>query len=187
VGSLTHCEGFCAAVAAPAALVLGLGLDAETADPLPGQTPRHVCRPDELARFERVGPPPGSTWPKLAFCAKEAFYKCYRPLTGRSLGFDDVSVWFVTAPGDSSGAFRITVEAPGKAAGGALEGAIGRWRIADGRVHAGVTLAAHPVSARPSSHAIAVAPGATGDWRISGLSYGAACSGGERWARPTSS
>lgn len=141
VGSLTHCEGFCAAVAAPAALVLGLGLDAETADPLPGQTPRHVCRPDELTRFARSGPPPGSAWSKLAFCAKEAFYKCYQPLTGRSLDFGDVSVWFAGAQGDAAGDFRIRIEAPEKAAGGTLEDAVGRWRIAGGRVYAGVTLA----------------------------------------------
>ncbi|MEO8114922.1 MAG: 4'-phosphopantetheinyl transferase superfamily protein [Phenylobacterium sp.] len=140
LGSITHCDGFCCAIAARSSAVRGLGIDVEGADPFEPEMARLICRPDELARFAAVPGPTGSSWPKLAFSAKEAFYKCYRPLAATVLDFLDVSVWFSPGQTASEGRFRIALEAPGKPLDGLQSAFRGRWRIEAGRVHAGVTL-----------------------------------------------
>jgi len=134
VGSIAHCDGFCAAVVARPGTARSLGLDAEAAAPLAPDMAAHVCRPEELARFAALPDPVGSSWPKLAFSAKEAFYKCYFPIARTYLGFEDVSVWF------SDDRFRIVLEAPGKPMAAAAEAFQGLWRVDDRRVYAGVTL-----------------------------------------------
>ena len=42
----------------------------------------------------RVTPPPGTSWEKLVFSAKESTYKCYYPLARTFLGFHDVEIGF---------------------------------------------------------------------------------------------
>jgi 4'-phosphopantetheinyl transferase EntD len=94
VGSISHCTGFCGAVAAPQSKFAGLGVDAEPAERLSPNTLRHVCAESELASFERLGLLPVGLWAKLAFCAKEAFYKAWFPLMRQPLGFRDVAISF---------------------------------------------------------------------------------------------
>lgn len=91
-GSLTHTDGLRAAVAAPTRLVRSMGLDAEPAQRLPAGVLRQIARPSEI---EAVGAlqQQGHAWAdRLLFCAKEATYKCWFPLTRRWLGFEEAEI-----------------------------------------------------------------------------------------------
>src|SRR5712691_8152343 len=54
VASLTHCKGYCAAAAALAADVSGLGIDAELLAPLPHRVIDMVCRESERRQAEQL-------------------------------------------------------------------------------------------------------------------------------------
>jgi 4'-phosphopantetheinyl transferase EntD len=99
VGSITHCQGFCAAATARTApsdgsrTIRGLGLDSEPATSLPEELTGVVCTAEEctwLASRQGDGVP----WDRLFFCAKESAYKCLFPATHRYLEFRDVGVRF---------------------------------------------------------------------------------------------
>lgn len=77
VGTITHCEGCCCAVARSAAAGV-IGVDAELLAPLDNNLAMQICRPDELVAFGGL-PIDGPDWPKLVFSAKEAFDRCYNP------------------------------------------------------------------------------------------------------------
>jgi 4'-phosphopantetheinyl transferase EntD len=85
VGSMTHCAGYRAAAVARSDEVRSVGIDAEPHAALPGEVRDFVLRKDE-----RV--PAGDLhWDRIAFCAKEAVYKAWFPLTRRWLEFRDVA------------------------------------------------------------------------------------------------
>lgn len=91
-GSLTHTEGLRAAVAAPTRLVHSMGLDAEPARPLPAGVLRQIALPAELAVVDAMRAA-GHEWAdRLLFCAKEATYKCWFPITRRWLGFEEAQI-----------------------------------------------------------------------------------------------
>jgi 4'-phosphopantetheinyl transferase EntD len=93
VGSISHCRDFCAAAVARRDAVLGLGLDVEGSEPLEPELLARICTPDERARQAGAPARPGAPDAgKLVFSAKESFYKCYFPLAGAFLGFQDVEV-----------------------------------------------------------------------------------------------
>ncbi|MFC8270629.1 4'-phosphopantetheinyl transferase [Streptomyces cinereoruber] len=108
LGSITHCTGFRAAVAARSSAVAALGIDAEPNGPvrdgvlgtiaLPGER-RHLR---ELARVE-----PEVRWDRLLFSAKEAVYKTWYPWTGRRLGFEDAALTFTVETGAGDGGGRL--------------------------------------------------------------------------------
>jgi 4'-phosphopantetheinyl transferase EntD len=57
LGSITHCHGYCAAVAAPLAElkgILGIGIDAELNAQLPQGVVELVCRPSELGTLDKL-------------------------------------------------------------------------------------------------------------------------------------
>lgn len=85
VGSITHTSGLVAAVAAPAALVSGVGVDAEFYRPLPPEV-RHLV----LTPAEREGT--GKELEIVVFSAKESIYKAVYPRRRRWLDFQDVEV-----------------------------------------------------------------------------------------------
>ncbi len=93
VGSLTHCDHFCAAAVAHCELVLSLGLDAELDSPLRERVVQRICTPDERAHLAELPEIP-SGWEKLVFSAKESFYKAYYPVARSFLGFQDVALRF---------------------------------------------------------------------------------------------
>lgn len=140
VGSISHCEDFCCAVVAPRGRVASLGVDAEHAVPLEAGVARLVCRPEELAAFERLRHAPACGWPKVAFVAKEAFYKAYCHVAHAFLDFQDVALDFlpVTAPGGGrfTGAI-LNRSRPLHATGGAF---VGAWVATGDKVYAGVSL-----------------------------------------------
>ena len=54
-----------------------------------------ICSDAERAAWARLPVLRGSTWGKITFVAKEAFYKCYSPVMKTFLEFYDVSVDFI--------------------------------------------------------------------------------------------
>ena len=110
VGSIAHCQGFCAVAAArtlpssgyPA--IRGLGLDSERAVSLSEELVGVVCSAKEcewLASRQGDGLP----WDRLFFCAKKSAYKCLFPPTHRFLEFRDMGVRFDAG----HGAFDVTL------------------------------------------------------------------------------
>jgi 4'-phosphopantetheinyl transferase EntD len=92
VGSITHTEGICAAVAAESSVFRGLGLDTERAARVkPDLWPRIFTEAERgwLESLERGTQAAAAT---LIFSAKEAAYKCQYPVTGERLGFCDLEV-----------------------------------------------------------------------------------------------
>lgn len=92
VGSITHCEGFVAAVVCLASQMRSIGFDAEPARCLESDIVALVCTDAELAWMERAPPADTGGWPMVIFSAKEAIHKCLSPLTGVMLDFRDVTV-----------------------------------------------------------------------------------------------
>ncbi|MFF7301086.1 4'-phosphopantetheinyl transferase superfamily protein [Streptomyces sp. NPDC008265] len=108
VGSITHCEGYRAAVAAPAGVVAALGIDAEPAGPLPRGVLGLIASAGERAALASLAAADGSVpWERIFFSAKEAVYKAWYPATGVWLGFRDAEV--VLSP---AGTFRAVLRPP---------------------------------------------------------------------------
>jgi len=91
-GSMTHTEDFRAAVAAPTRHVLSIGLDAEPADRLPEEVVGEIARPRELATIEKLRADGIDCADRIVFCAKEATYKCWFPMTRRWLDFGEAEI-----------------------------------------------------------------------------------------------
>jgi 4'-phosphopantetheinyl transferase EntD len=138
VGSITHCDGYRAAAVAWAHDVTALGLDAEPNEPLPGEVLTIVALPSERDRLAELAPAAaGVCWDRLLFCAKEAVYKAWYPLTGRWLGFEQADVTIEPAAGTFTA--RLLVPATGPD-GSALTSFTGRWLARDGLILATVAL-----------------------------------------------
>ncbi|GAB2671897.1 4'-phosphopantetheinyl transferase [Gordonia jinhuaensis] len=143
VGSLTHCDGYRAAVAAYALQVRSLGIDAEPHERLPDGVLDHVSLPterDDLAARTRDGSDsvqndaseadPPVHWDRLLFCAKEATYKAWFPLTGRWLGFEDAHITFErTGPGGGTFHSQLLVDGSTHDGGTPLTEFSGRWLV----------------------------------------------------------
>ncbi len=131
VGSLTHCEGYRGAVVGSSTAVRSVGIDAEPHGTLPDRVLEAVSLPSE--RREIAGLPGSLHWDRILFCAKEATYKAWFPLTGRWLGFEDAHITFEADTGGRSGRFvsRILVD-PAARSGPPLTELAGRWSVAGG-------------------------------------------------------
>ncbi len=144
VGSLTHCDGFRGAVVGFAMGVRTVGVDAEPHLPLPAGVLPSVSVESE--RDVLVGrPQDGIAWDRLLFCAKEATYKAWFPITGRWLGFEDAAITFERtdwAGGAASGTFhsRILIDGAASDGGAPVAGFDGRWRITDGLIVASIAV-----------------------------------------------
>ncbi len=139
VGSLTHCDGFRGAVVGRSADVRSLGIDAEPHDVLPKGVLDAISLPAE--RVELSGLPGGLHWDRILFCAKEATYKAWFPLTHRWLGFEDAHIRFTPDASGSAGTFesRILID-PAAESGPPLTVLSGRWSVADGIALTAITL-----------------------------------------------
>ena len=130
VGSITHCTGYVAAAVARTQDLVTIGLDAEPNAALPGGVLELISRPAERARLrELAGSQPGIGWDRLLFCAKEAVYKAWFPLTGRRLRFRDARVDF--DPVRATFSARLLVDGPA-VNGKTLTGLDGRWVAGNG-------------------------------------------------------
>lgn len=93
VGSMTHCEGYCAAALARATDLVSLGIDAEPHQELPEDVIVSVALPSETDRLSRLARrDPSVHWDRLLFSAKESVYKAWFPLTGRWLDFLEADI-----------------------------------------------------------------------------------------------
>lgn len=131
VGSLTHCEGFRAAVVGRASEVRSVGIDAEPHDVLPNGVLDAVSLPAERRALTAMSD--GLHWDRILFCAKEATYKAWYPLTQRWLGFEDARIEFDVDADGSSGEFvsQILID-PTALSGPPLTELCGRWSVREG-------------------------------------------------------
>ncbi|OZC82788.1 4'-phosphopantetheinyl transferase [Rhodococcus sp. 06-418-5] len=142
VGSLTHCDGYRGAVLAYSMQVRSVGIDAEPHGPLPDGVLEAVSLPAEREWLETAGRE-DIHWDRVLFCAKEATYKAWEPLTGRWLGFEDAHITFErTGSGDDlSGTFHSELLVPGDTVTGPpLSAFDGRWMVAGGLVMTAISV-----------------------------------------------
>jgi 4'-phosphopantetheinyl transferase EntD len=139
VGSLTHCEGFRGAVVGRKAEVRSVGIDAEPHDVLPKGVLDAISLPAE--RAELTGQPAELHWDRILFCAKEATYKAWFPLTHRWLGFEDAHITFTVDGSGAAGAFSsVILIDPAAESGPPLTSMAGRWSVGDGLVLTAIVL-----------------------------------------------
>jgi len=139
VGSLTHCEGFRGAVVARSTQVRSVGIDAEPHGVLPKGVLGAVALPEEQSA---IGTLEGDLhWDRILFCAKEATYKAWFPLTHRWLGFEDAHITFTLDSNGSSGTFlsRILID-PAAESGPPLTELPGRFTVSNGLVLTAISL-----------------------------------------------
>ncbi|NTY58573.1 4'-phosphopantetheinyl transferase PptT [Mycolicibacterium sphagni] len=131
VGSLTHTQGYRGAVVGRSASVRSVGIDAEPHGVLPDGVLNAISLPVE--RYEISGLPGGLHWDRVLFCAKEATYKAWFPLTQRWLGFEDAHITFGVDPSGVAGTFvsKILID-PAARFGPPLNELTGRWSVGGG-------------------------------------------------------
>ena len=135
VGSLTHCEGYRGAVVGRRDAVRSIGIDAEPHDVLPTGVLDAISIAPERAAITEL---PGDLhWDRILFCAKEATYKAWFPLTRRWLGFEDAHITFeldaAADPGAPAGNFSSAILIdPAAEQGPPLSVLTGRWAVVDG-------------------------------------------------------
>ena len=140
VGSMTHCEGYRAAVVALAGPVITVGIDAEPHGPLPDGVLGAVSLAQERVWLADLAERrPDVHWDRLLFSAKESVYKSWFPLTRKWLGFEDA---LITVDPDA-GTFEAKLLVPGPTVEDReLTGFTGRWLVRGGLVATAITVVA---------------------------------------------
>jgi len=126
VGSISHTDDDCAAVAGSTDAWTALGLDIEDAGDLPPELWQTVLTEEDEAWLGRRSREHRGRLATLLLSAKEAAYKCQHPSTRRLLAFRDVAVHVDL----DSGSFAATAVASGAAI-------LGRFGWSGGRVVTG--------------------------------------------------
>ncbi|MEV5765453.1 4'-phosphopantetheinyl transferase superfamily protein [Micromonospora sp. NPDC052213] len=139
VGSMTHCEGYRAAVLGRTAAFATLGVDAEPHAPLPDGVLDAIALPAERARTAALtAADPSVCWDRLLFSAKESVYKAWFPLTGRWLDFAEADIVL-----DPAGTFTAHLLVPGPVLGGVPVAAFaGRFLVGRGLVVTAISIPA---------------------------------------------
>jgi enterobactin synthetase component D / holo-[acyl-carrier protein] synthase len=139
VGSLTHCTGYRGAVVGRTGAVRSVGIDAEPHDVLPQGVLDAISLPEERGELDSL---PGSLhWDRILFCAKEATYKAWFPLTKRWLGFEDAHIVFDVEGTGADGGFVSTILIdPTALTGPPLTALRGRWSVDRGLVLTAILL-----------------------------------------------
>jgi 4'-phosphopantetheinyl transferase EntD len=141
VGSITHCDGYRAAVLAEADTVTTIGIDAEPNEPLLDDVLSAVSIPGERERIRTLlSDHPGVRWDRLLFSAKESVYKAWFPLTASWLDFEDADITFDPLAGTFDA--RLLVTAPRSSPGRGLTGFRGRWLAEQGLVLTAIAVVA---------------------------------------------
>ncbi|MCQ8772318.1 4'-phosphopantetheinyl transferase family protein [Streptomyces telluris] len=148
VGSMTHCDGFQAAVVARSEALASVGIDAEPNGPLPEGVLRVVALPSERTAVQRLAVErPYVHWDRLLFSAKESVFKTWYPLTGQELDFEEAELEI----DPEARTFSARLLVPGPVVGGVrLDGFTGRWAADDGFVLTAIALPAPARGARPA-------------------------------------
>jgi 4'-phosphopantetheinyl transferase EntD len=92
IGSITHTDGYCAAVVAERRRFSAIGIDCEIVGHVTPELWPQICVSAELLWLDSLAPPERDAAVTLLFAAKEAFYKCQYPLVAEWLDFHDVVV-----------------------------------------------------------------------------------------------
>jgi 4'-phosphopantetheinyl transferase EntD len=121
LGSISHSVGLCVVAVACKSDCSAIGLDIEGAAPLKPKLWRHILREEERAELEQYSEAEAGRRAKLAFSAKECFYKALSPSLNRVLNFEDVRL---TLHEDGSYAGQLLVEDAGIVLHEPLQG---RW------------------------------------------------------------
>ncbi|NLU78459.1 4'-phosphopantetheinyl transferase superfamily protein [Micromonospora sp. HNM0581] len=139
IGSITHCDGYRAAVLANSDVITTIGIDAEPNAPLFDDVLPAVSLPQERDRIELLRRThPDVCWDRLLFSAKETVYKAWFPLTARWLDFEDADVTFDPL----AGTFDARILAVGaQLHGRRLTGFKGRWLARQGLVVTAIAVA----------------------------------------------
>lgn len=138
-GSISHCEGFCAAVLCRLADGKGLGFDVEPSDPLPEELRGLIYSDSEMSHMASLPNNSAFDWKKVGFSAKEAFYKCYSAITGEFLEFRDVKVQVRPDFESHSGLFSIDIINNNKPV--ITSGSVsGRWLCQNGYIYTGYSI-----------------------------------------------
>ncbi|GAB2849671.1 4'-phosphopantetheinyl transferase superfamily protein [Streptomyces deserti] len=143
VGSMTHCDGYCAAALVRVTDLASLGIDAEPDGPLPDGVLPSVSLPTEQQRLRRLtADRPDLHWDRLLFSAKESVYKAWFPLTGKWLDFMEADIEISVDPGERvCGGFRAALLVPGPWVGDRrLDHFEGRWTAGRGLLATAVTV-----------------------------------------------
>ncbi|SRX95829.1 Phosphopantetheinyl transferase PptT (CoA:APO-[ACP]pantetheinephosphotransferase) (CoA:APO-[acyl-carrier protein]pantetheinephosphotransferase) [Mycobacterium tuberculosis H37Rv] [Mycobacterium shimoidei] len=139
VGSLTHCAGYRGAVVGRGTALRSVGVDAEPHDVLPHGVLDAVSLPEERRELELL--PEGIHWDRILFCAKEATYKAWFPLTRRWLGFEDAHIVFDVGGLGNEGEFVSKILVDGATLSGPpLTALRGRWSVRNDLVLTAIVL-----------------------------------------------
>ncbi|GAC70868.1 4'-phosphopantetheinyl transferase family protein [Gordonia soli] len=139
VGSLTHTEGYRAAVVAHSLQVRSLGIDAEPHESLPEGVLEHTSIPEERSVLATRSA--DLHWDRVLFCAKEATYKAWFPVTQRWLGFEDAHITFdQTGPGEGTFTSTILIDGSVVDGGAPLQRLHGRWLVEQDLITTSITL-----------------------------------------------
>jgi len=106
VGSITHTEGYSAAVAGRGGRIRGLGVDSESVRSVHEELWSRICNAAELERLRTLPADRALACAALTFAAKEAFYKAQFPLTGEWIEFEEVTIEAAHWEG-SAGSFEV--------------------------------------------------------------------------------
>ncbi|MFZ2173607.1 MAG: 4'-phosphopantetheinyl transferase Npt [Rhodococcus sp. (in: high G+C Gram-positive bacteria)] len=148
VGSLTHCDGYRGAVLGYSMQVRSVGIDAEPHDTLPDgvldavslESEREWLASTANSADWRSGTGHPVHRDRLLFCAKEATYKAWFPLTERWLGFEDAHIT-LDSSGDGTGTFHSELLVSGETLDGPpLASFDGRWMVSDGLIITAITV-----------------------------------------------
>ena len=142
VGSITHCDGYRGAVLGRRREVASIGIDAEPNAPLPDLVLEAVSSPRERVWVGEYGfSYPEVSWDRMLFCAKEAVYKVWYPLTNAWLDFDNAAI---TVDPDA-GTFTARLLVPGPRLGDEeLTKLYGRWAVLDSIILTAIVLTPAP-------------------------------------------
>jgi 4'-phosphopantetheinyl transferase EntD len=91
-GSITHCDGYCAATAARQAHIHGIGIDVERIQTLTDDVFKQISLEPEQAWIrdaEQQMP-----WDIILFSAKESVFKAWFPAVGTWIGFEHARIEF---------------------------------------------------------------------------------------------
>lgn len=91
VGSITHCQNYCAVAVARSDTIRAIGIDAEPDEQLPDEVLAHITVDQERAWLAAT---PHSTvhWDRILFSAKESVFKAWFSGTRQWLDFTDAFV-----------------------------------------------------------------------------------------------
>lgn len=145
-GSITHTDGYSAAVVIRQGSVRSVGVDSEAISAVhEGLWPR-ICTAAELEDLHGFACAGRGERAALTFAAKEAFYKSQFPLTGEWIGFADVAIVLQETPG-GGGVFVVTPQRPLLLQRQHQQSLTGRFRRHGEFVTAGIALCCSPMHA----------------------------------------